>query len=494
MKRYLRGICLVLCIALMCSCIGGCGTEVVESWVTEEVVEEGESVVTDNTESNTSEKDSESNKDSQTDKAPEAGKNSEEDKGSQKEEQTGSASKENTTASSGKEDKDSDKKGSPYDVKDLKGITLRRIVWYTPGAIEKKMVEDFEKKYNCNIEDVYCEFDNVSTKMVAGMASGDVIDIATLYGAFFPKMVIGNLFMPIDKYVEKSQLLDPKNPTAGGFDGEKMKHYIWGGHYYGFCSYTNVDMPVLFYNKAIFQQYGQKTPLDYVKSGNWNWDTFYKVAYDIKTQSENRLAGLSEGSFLWFPMTGVQLIEFKNGNPVSNLDDPRVLETMQFYKKCHYGNTALTIDGYDFFKGKAAMHMDTFSSIQMENASKSVQKNYEIAPVPCSKSNTTGKYPTSWSKAIGIGKGTLHADAVALYARWCSNYIDAPDALGQFTKAQQDRVLGFFKTVTIPNCTYGKTIDYAYGLQWETKTKDPAAVLKSFSNQFTTAIKDTISQ
>lgn len=477
MKQKIRSTILLMLCAMMVLTAVGCGNaQPTESWLSEVVVIGGD---TDTSTSDVS-------ADPADPEQPSSGK----DKGSK---DTGSTT---TAAKGGKKTTTAKKKSSgsfKYDLKDLGGITMRRLVWYTPGTTESKMVSDFEKKYNCKIKDVYSVMEDMSTKMIAGMNSGDIIDISTLYGAFFPRVVIANLFEPIDEYVQESQLLSSKDPTAGGFDLDKMEHYVWGGHYYGFCSLTNCDLPILFYNKAIFTQYNQKTPTEYEKEGNWNWDTFYDVASAIKRDSGDTIAGMQTGSFLWFPAGGVQLITFKNGTPTSNLQDPKVLETMQFYKKCYFGNTALVKDNYGFFDGKAAMYLGIFSAIDLSKTSSKVKNNYAIASVPVSKNNTTGKYPASWSKAIGIGKGSLHPDAVATYARWVSNYVDAADALGQFTAAEQKQILGYFTNTLIPNATYGKTLDYAYGLQGDTKDKDPSAVRQSMEGLFAQAIKDTLS-
>lgn len=466
MKHIRKGLLFLLVLIFVCSTAGCGNNEDVESWISEySTISQGGETVSGGEDSGSTTV--------ATDKNGQTVK------------------KTTTTKGNGKTPASGD---FNYSSANLKGITLRRLVWYTPGAAEKKMVEEFEKKYNCTIKDVYSTLEDAPTKLVAGMTSGDVIDIATLYGAFFPKLVINNLYQPIDKYVVKDQMMDEKNPFAGGFDLDKMENYVWGGHYYGFCSYTNVDLPIVLYNKKIFADYKQKTPEELVKEGNWNWDTFYSAAKAMTVK--DKMSGLSNGSMLWFPSAGVQLITFKNGTPVSNLSDPRVLETLQYYKKLFSGNTAVTQDGYGFFNGKSAMYIGIYSALNLSSANSSVQKNLGVAPWPCSKNNTTGRNPTSWSKAIGISRGSLHADAVAVYARWVTNYVDAADALGQFSKEQQEQIKGWYKNALVPNATYGKTLDYAYGLQGDCvkNNQDPAQVIANYEGLFSAAIKETIAK
>lgn len=468
MKHIRNGLWLLLALAFLCSAVGCGNGQEEESWISEySTISQSGSSSGDTT--------PESSSDGTTVSPDKNG-------------QTGT---DNTTRGNGNTAPASG--DFNYSSANLKGVTLRRLVWYTPGATEKKMVQDFEKKYGCTIQDVYSTLEDAPTKLVAGMTSGDVIDIATIYGAFFPELIIKNLYQPIDKYVVKDQLMNENDPFAGGFDLDKMENYVWGGHYYGFCSYTNVDLPIVLYNKKIFEDYKQKTPDVLMAENNWNWDTFYSTAKAMTVR--DKMAGLSNGSMLWFPAAGVQLITFKDGTPVSNLSDPRVLETLQYYKKLFSGNTAVTQDGYSFFKGRSAMYVGIYSALVLSDANASVQKNLGVAPWPCSRSNTTGRNPTSWSKAIGISRGSLHADAVAVYARWVTNYVDAADALAQFSAEQQEQIKGWYKNALVPNATYGKTRDYAYNLQGDClKNQDPAQVIANYEGLFAAAIKETIAK
>ena len=141
------------------------------------------------------------------------------------------------------------------------------------------------------------------------------------------------------------------------------------------------------------------------------------------------------------------------------------------------------------------MYVGIYSALVLSDANASVQKNLGVAPWPCSRSNTTGRNPTSWSKAIGISRGSLHADAVAVYARWVTNYVDAADALAQFSAEQQEQIKGRYKNALVPNATYGKTRDYAYNLQGDClKNQDPAQVIANYEGLFAAAIKETIAK
>ncbi len=43
----------------------------------------------------------------------------------------------------------------------------------------------------------------------------------------------------------------------------------------------------IFYNRTLLNKLGIKSPQDYVKENNWNWDTFTQVAKDANKDTNN---------------------------------------------------------------------------------------------------------------------------------------------------------------------------------------------------------------
>lgn len=341
------------------------------------------------------------------------------------------------------------------------GVNLKRILWYTLSAEETKMVSDWEKKTGAKITNVSVAFANINDRISTSIVSGDPIDIGWIYGAFFPGVVIQNLYEPVNKYIGANNLVDYNNPSKGGFDLAKMQNFIWKGNYYGLASYYDVDMLVLYYNKRMFSDYGVKTPLQYAQEGTWNWSNFRKVAEEL---TEGNVYGLQGGlhESTWLLATGAQVIKYDNsGNPSENLSDPKVLEAFNFIRGMYgHGNTKFADTQANFRTANAAMFIDGLYEIPKlmtsSNALQSVKDNWEVAPIPLSPSNTAKLYPVSWLKTTGITKGTKNPDAVASFALFKSAYVPDNLYMEYMTQAQISRVEPYYRNVIVPNQSYGE--------------------------------------
>lgn len=349
------------------------------------------------------------------------------------------------------------------------GVTLTRLIWYTPGQEEKAMVKDFEEKTGCTVKDVIVDFENYDTQISTMMAAGEPVDIGTIYGAMFPANVIANMYLPIDKYINKAYSVDKNNIDAGGFDFTKMANYMWNNHYYGFCSYYDVDMLVLYYNKKMFSESGIKTPTEMVKDGTWNLDTFYQAAFDLT--EEKKQYGFSSGGDnkggadnAFVGAYGTQFVKYdSNGQPSENLSDSNVLSALNFIQKMFYGAGAVaSADGFSFKEGKAAMCIDGLylaPKLMASDVPDSVKNNWDIVPIPLAKTNTTGAYPTDWLKATGVVRGSKNVDAAAAFALFKSAYKCDNTYDEIFTDEQKELVKPLYVNINFANCSYGSAGD-----------------------------------
>lgn len=347
------------------------------------------------------------------------------------------------------------------------GVTLKRIIWYDMGTEEKKMVKEWETKTGAKIQDVRVNYENVQDKIKQSIAAKDPIDLGFLYGAFFPTDVIANMYQPIDSYIQSKYMLNTNKLSEGGFDIDKMNAYKWKGHYYGFSSYWDVDMLVLYYRKDVFKDYGLKDPNELAKSGQWNWDAFYEAASTIQKGKE--INGYSNGpdgkgghQNVWVLGAGSTPVTVSSTKPTVNFGDAKLRSGMEFYQKISSGATAVLSSDMAFQDGKAAMFIGgLYDATKLMEGSKipdKVKKNWDIAPIPLAKDNKTGKYPTDWLKATGIVNGSKKQDAAASFALYKSKYKGDNKYDDYFTAAQKSRVEPFFKNISYANYGYGTFI------------------------------------
>lgn len=384
------------------------------------------------------------------------------------------------TTESGTESQASGSTGTGTDVshsadslwnKTFEGVTLKRLLWYEPGEAEQALVDEFEARTGCTIEDTVVDFENYNQTLANSIAANDPYDIGYIYGSFFPTQIIAGMYQPVNTYMTEENLLDSSSAETianGGFDLQKMNYYRWNGNYYGLSSYWDVDMMVLLYRTDLIVESGLMTPNDYVAQGNWNLDTFYELASSL-TNTSRGMYGYSSGgentrSYGEFVSAyGTQIVVYdSNGVPSQNLGDPLVLEGLNFIQKMTYGAGAVVKAGADdvsFRKGNAAMAIDGLYEIPKmlndPNVSDVVKNNWDIAPIPLAAGNEDGAYPTDWLKAIGIVNGCVNPDAVAAFALHMSTSKGDNAWESSLTEEQLARITPYYANINYANYAYG---------------------------------------
>ena len=353
--------------------------------------------------------------------------------------------------------------------KKFEGVTLKRILWYTPSESEKKLVGEFEEKTGAKVVDEVVDYENYNTKIASSIAAGDPYDIGYIYGAFFPTQIIAGMYQPINtSYMASEYLLNSSSAETiaqGGFDINKMDFYKWKNNYYGFSSYWDVDMMVMYFRTDLFAEAGLKTPLQYAESGEWNLDTFYKLATAL-TNTKAGVAGYCAGgentrSYAEFVQAqGTQIVKYdSNGVPSQNLNDSKVLDGLNFIQKITTGATSVINANASFRKGTAAMSIDgLYEAPKMMNDTNvptTVKNNWDIAPIPLAASNKDGAYPCDWLKAIGIVNGSKNAEAVAAFALHMSQGKGDNIWEEYLTDEQIERIVPYYKNINYANYAYG---------------------------------------
>ncbi len=353
--------------------------------------------------------------------------------------------------------------------KKFEGITLKRLLWYTPSESEMKLVRSFEEKTGAKIVDEVVDYQNYNSKIAASIAGSDPYDIGYIYGAFFPTQIIAGMYQPIDKsYINNEYMLDKsssKTIANGGFDLQKMDFYKWNNNYYGFSSYWDVDMLVMYYRTDLFKEAGLKTPNEYAAEGKWNHDTFYELA----TQLTNPRAGIygysaggenTRGYGEFVSGYGTQIVKYdSNGVPAQNLGDAKILDALNFIRKMTFDQGAVVNGEASFRKGTAAMAIDGLYEapkfMNDKNVPAAVKNNWDIAPIPVAKGNENGAYPTDWLKAIGIVNGSKNPEAVAAFALHMTQGKGDNIWEEYMTEEQIERITPYYGNINYSNYAYG---------------------------------------
>lgn len=417
-----------------------------------------------------------------------------------------------TACSSGKTS--SDAKTSQRSMSGLwsqtfEGVTLKRLLWYTPSESEMALVKEFESKTGATVVDTVVDYENYQETLRASIEANDPFDIGYIYGAFFPSAIIENYYQPIDpSYMAKDYLLDSSSAETiaqGGFDINKMDFYKWNGNYYGFSNYWDVDMMVLYYRTDLFAEAGLETPNELAAKGEWDLDAFMNAAKQL-TYARGGMYGYSAGgentrSYAEFVSAqGTQIVTYDgNGVPSQNLGDAKVLEGLNFIQKMTTGSTKVTDANANFRKGTAAMAIDgLYEAPKMmndKNVPDNVKKNWDIAPIPLAASNKGGKYPCDWLKAIGIVNGSKNAEAVAAFALHMSQGKGDNIWEEYLTKDQVNRIIPYYANINYANYAYGSLgEDYVTMIARIMGGDDISQLISEYKTSFKAQIDKTINR
>ncbi len=169
----------------------------------------------------------------------------------------------------------------------LGGKTFRMLVWqedYTPENAAQ--IKEFANKYNCKITVEQCNFEDVLTTLATQLSAGKPYDIVKIHGAFMPQVAISNLLQPIENTVSKNDCITSSNKV--GLDWNKMYlNTTWGNHVYYTVAYRGTNLPVMIYNKLLFNDYGLEDAFSLYSKGQWTWEKLAEYAKIVSNAGTN---------------------------------------------------------------------------------------------------------------------------------------------------------------------------------------------------------------
>lgn len=249
------------------------------------------------------------------------------------------------------------------------------------------------------------ENDNkIATDLASGKAYDFVLSSKNLYDR--------NLLEPVDKY------FDLNDPIFQNTKKVNETRRYGDGKLYGVISTTYPQ--VILYNKTMFENNGLEDPLETYKKGNWNFTTFMDVCKAMSTdQGANGKRQYAFSS--WAPdnfltANGTDYVKVgKDGNSVLNLDDPKLVESLNYFRELAYTNKAFTSwQGWsfpDFQSGNLPMMMDRFGN---KTANTEFDFDWDIVPFPVGPSGDPNTTPGTVG-SYGIGRGAKNPTGGAAY-------------------------------------------------------------------------------
>ena len=169
---------------------------------------------------------------------------------------------------------------------------------------------------------------SVVQKLLTGMDAGHAPDICVLHWRQMPQVASTGQLLPLDDLVRRDQI------NTGDYYPVGLQAYTYHGTLYGIP--VKGSTITCFYNKNLFDRYGISYPTD-----DWTLDDLLVKAKALTIDEDQD--GLPDvygctpydiASYVW-SMDG-DFLRQENGRYVSNLDDPRVAQAVQFYVDLYF--------------------------------------------------------------------------------------------------------------------------------------------------------------
>ncbi len=289
---------------------------------------------------------------------------------------------------------------------DVKGSTVKVLLWREPIATDLALKDAFEKKTGIKVEYIWTANNTAdyNNKLASLIASGDSPDVANMGSSQFPSFAITSL-EPLDASVFR---LDDSfwNKTV-------MDNYKINGNYYGLAAagtwYCDDTSYVTYYNPAKLKDMGVETmPYDLYKAGKWDTAAVESIARKVKEKNAANIGVSIQTNTISNPYmlaAGQDFVKYDGKEFSSNLSNTTVLEMQrmiaQWYDDGLVGgwNSTGLVDGtvglfdaiaYGMYKEANWFSIDTATLDCVPVAGNSTPSNAKLWCVPKGAKNATG--------------------------------------------------------------------------------------------------------
>ena len=262
----------------------------------------------------------------------------------------------------------------------VKGSTVKVAMFTEVDEGYLKRKAEFEKKYECTL--VYENYDwrDWDSTLARLVASGSTPDTTNVSDNNFITYVSQNLIVPIDQYIDIEDTVWSKTV---------MDTYKWKNQYY--AGADDFDPIVIIYNKTMFENAGQKEPIQYYNEGTWNFENLVKVAKAMTKAGSN---GQTEVYGYWSGIREVGVLAnggsfvkpTNDGNLQITAGNANELAGMQLIQDLmNNGSYAWAVpgDGQNFIKSRIAMVADrSWTVLDSLRVSETMKDEVALAPFP----------------------------------------------------------------------------------------------------------------
>lgn len=259
--------------------------------------------------------------------------------------------------------------------KNVKG-TIRAFSPFADTELFVNAKKAFEKAYpGTKVELIGGSNVSRNEKLMALIKSQDPPDYVYTIYCDYPLRAFKELTQPIDQYLQP-------HPAYSDFLMNNFATY--NGKKYAAIIETPPTM--LYYNTAMFQSKGEKTPEWYYKNGKWTWSTLRTLAKRM-TDEKKEIYGFSTDIDNIFPLSvGQDVVKFVGGKPYMNIqNNQKYTKAYQFFLDMINKDKSAYKTRWEahtkFGQGKVAMCYAGVASIEYAEQNYGF-KTYKCVPFP----------------------------------------------------------------------------------------------------------------
>ena len=347
----------------------------------------------------------------------------------------------NDKANDGKTGVRVDSKGNllykPEDVGELSNPVVTGLISPAPDDLwYAQEIGWKEKAYNLEYDYDICAWEEREMKWVSAFVSGTSYDVVQRIN--FPTTAIKGLLQPLDDLL-------PVDDTRY-FE----RTAVWKGETYGVKAlakdYNFYDVSGVYgvwFNQDIFEDYGEKTPLEYWEDGEWTMENFINVAKNLTVDVDRDGVTDIYGISTWVN----QMFTAANGASAITLDGdaglvltwntPAYIKGLEYYLDAepYMGHTGDSTNA--FIGGQAAMYVERIQHARtISSTSDECLTNFTADWVPFPKGEHGEGYMgdiSTGSESCCIGKGAKNVEGALVFicADLCKyDYVPTDGATG----------------------------------------------------------------
>ena len=209
-----------------------------------------------------------------------------------------------------------------------------------------------------SVTDYGSRIQEVKTAIVAG----NHCDFISIDNAQFPSYAINNLVIPIKEVID---IHDQNNFDTQYLNNAIVDFFTFNGEEYGYAFSRTNACGYIIYRKSFFEQAGLEDPNELMQKGEWTFEALENavaaLTYDSDEDGVVDKFGL--GGYVdcyWIGCAGGDANSVRwaeDGTPHYALDDPDILECLEFYRELQDKGyfKVITTPESDFCLGKTAM-------------------------------------------------------------------------------------------------------------------------------------------